>query len=163
MNPTPADALWRPSDLEAVRVALRIPVTPAAIRAIGEAMQQLERHYPDAIPAARGHLDAIDAIDSQLAALTAADLSSAVKVSRKGAAGEPPDTAPMKKLDVIEYDTSLFLEESETEFASGAPSPAAVLQQQRRSHAEALLLALPRLEGWIPQRGGSFSGHLCRG
>jgi hypothetical protein len=69
----------------------------------------------------------------------------------------------MKKLDVIEYDTSLFLEESETEFASGAPSPAAVLQQQRRSHAEAVLLTLPRLEGWIPQRGGNFSGHLCRG
>ena len=156
-------ALWRPSDLEAVRVALHIPVTPASIRAIAEAMQQLERHYPDAIPAARGHLDAIAAIDSQLAALTATDLASPVKVSRKGAAGEPPDTAPMKKLDVIEYDTSLFLEQSETEYASGAPSAASVLQHQRRSHSDALLLVLPRLEGWIPQRGGSFSGHLCRG
>jgi hypothetical protein len=59
---------WRPTDLEAIRRALLIPVTAPALRAINDAMAQLERSYPEAILAAKGSLDAIAVIDTGLAA-----------------------------------------------------------------------------------------------
>ena len=67
-NPTPNANAWRPTDLEAIRRALLIPVTAPALRAINDAMAQLERSYPEAIPAVRASLDAIAVIDAGLAA-----------------------------------------------------------------------------------------------
>jgi hypothetical protein len=66
--PTPQDSpyRWRAADLEAIRVALSIPARLAAIRAINDAMADLEHLYPDAIPIARRELDAIAAIDTEL-------------------------------------------------------------------------------------------------
>ncbi|MCP9819850.1 hypothetical protein KBZ18_10130 [Synechococcus sp. Cruz-9H2] len=154
---------WRASDLEAIRSALLIPVTAPALRAINDAMAGLERSYPDAIPAATDHLDAINAIDLQLGQITATDLSRIRKVRRKGAAGgEPPAALPVKKLDVIEYDTNLLIEEIETEYAD-APSEPDVLRAQRRARAASLLLILPSLCSWIPERPSPFTGTMLRG
>ncbi|MCX5954493.1 MAG: hypothetical protein NTZ40_13605 [Cyanobacteria bacterium] len=52
MSQTPADSpnRWRAADLEAIRVALSIPALMPAIRAINDAMADLEELYPDAIP-----------------------------------------------------------------------------------------------------------------
>lgn len=182
---------WRATDLEALRQALAIAVSPAAIRAINDAMAQLERFYPDAIAAATRSLDAIASIDLQLAALSAADLSVTKKLTRKGAAAgvlspQPQAvsmtpgpvasgsmtpgsvtpgsvTLPIKKLDVIEYDTDLLLEELSTEYATGAPTAAVVLRSQRLGHVNQLLLIFPGLANWLAPRPSAFAGQLLRG
>jgi hypothetical protein len=182
---------WRATDLEALRQALAIAVSPAAIRAINDAMAQLERFYPDAIAAATRSLDAIASIDLQLATLTAADLSVTKKLTRKGAAAgvlspQPQAvsmtpgpvasgsmtpgsmtpgsmTLPIKKLDVIEYDTDLLLEELSTEYATGAPTAAVVLRSQRLGHVNQLLLIFPGLANWLAPRPSAFAGQLLRG
>jgi hypothetical protein len=68
MSQTPNDSpyRWRAADLEAIRVALSIPARLPAIRAINDAMADLEQPYPDAIPTARREIDAIAAIDTEL-------------------------------------------------------------------------------------------------
>jgi len=52
MSQTPTDSpyRWRAVDLEAIRIALSIPALMPAIRAISDAMADLEQLYPDAIP-----------------------------------------------------------------------------------------------------------------
>lgn len=47
-------------------MALSIPAQVAAIRAIHDAIADLEQLHPDAIPTARRELDAITAIDTEL-------------------------------------------------------------------------------------------------
>jgi flagellin-like hook-associated protein FlgL len=58
---------WRAADLEGIRIALSIPARMPAVRAINDAMAQLEEQYPDAIPTARRELDAIATIDTDRA------------------------------------------------------------------------------------------------
>ncbi len=157
---------WRPTDLEAIRQALRIPVSPAAIRAINEAMAELERSYPAAIPAARAHLDAIAAFDHEALAQPSANQPPAApvirKVTRKGAAGAVPEQLPRRKVDVIEYATDLLLEEISTEYATSTPPPPRS-GAMRQLHVDGLLLILPRLECWMPPTRTAFSGPLIRG
>ena len=160
----PDDFRWRATDLEAMRRALRIPVTPGSIRAINDAMAALESHYPDAIPQARAHLDAIALIDNPPPSSGPEPLPQVRKVTRKGAAGPVPDELPRRKLDVVEYATELLLEEVSTEYeiprqVDSSPSPA----RQRASHVRELLLILPALQSWIPQQSDRFSGPLIRG
>lgn len=162
---------WRPSDLEAIRVTLRIPVTPASIAAINEEMAALERTYPDAIPAAKAHLDAIALLDSPATPGPGGPTPAAPvlrKRTRKGAAGPVPAELPRRKLDVIEFATELLMEEVSEEFVIPSdPSAAGLagLAQQRRHHVASLLLILPRLENWIhqPRHRGTFSGQMLRG
>ncbi|MCP9861201.1 MULTISPECIES: hypothetical protein [unclassified Cyanobium] len=162
---------WRPSDLEAIRVTLRIPVSPASIAAINEEMAALERTYPDAIPAAKAHLDAIAVLDTPPASGPGLPTPAAPvlrKRTRKGAAGPVPAELPRSKLDVIEFATELLMEEVSEEFVIPSdPSAAAfaALAHQRRHHVASLLLILPRLENWIhqPRHRGTFSGQMLRG
>lgn len=169
---------WRPSDLEAIRVALGIPVSTAAIRAINDEMAALERSYSDAIPGARAHLDAIALIDNPPQPEPGEPGESGEsgegmppgavikKITRKGAAGPVPEQLPQKKLDVIEYATELLMEEVSTEYAIPEQATAAVAAQparERKRHVDALLLILPRLEAWRPQPRLRFSGDLIRG
>jgi len=152
---------WRPSDLEAIRSALGIPVSAASIGAIGRAMVELERDYPAGIAVAVGNLERIAAIDQQLASAPVAAEQVVIKTSRKGAAGPVPAELPKRKLDVIEFATELLLEEVATEYAlpeSQGPSLAA----QRRQQVEALLLVLPCLRVWQPQTPPRFQGRLER-
>jgi hypothetical protein len=159
---------WRPADLEAIRTALAIPVSPASIRAINDAMAALERSYPDAIPGAQAHLDAIALLDQ--AALAAASGEPPAtpeprirKVTRKGAAGPVPEQLPQRKLDVVEYATELLLEETDTEWSAAGPSAAVVLTRQRNVHIEQLVLLLPRLANWRLTGPDPFQGRLVRG
>jgi len=161
---------WRPGDLEAIRIALAIPVTPASIRAINDQMVALEASYPDAIPAARGHLDAIAALDNPPPPAGPGEQPLAApqirKVTRKGAAVPIPEQLPQKKLDVVEYATELLMEEVSTEYAVAdavAVAPPADPVAVRRRHAEALLLILPGLANWQPQQLLRFSGQMIRG
>jgi hypothetical protein len=162
---------WRPTDLEAIRVTLRIPVSPASIGAINEEMAALERTYPDAIPAAKSHLDAIAMLDSPPSpgpVLPTPAEPVLRKRTRKGAAGPVPAELPRRKLDVIEFATELLMEEVSEEFVIPSdPSATALagLAQQRRHHVASLLLIMPRLENWIhqPRNRGTFSGQLLRG
>jgi hypothetical protein len=172
-NPHANPYAWRPSDLEALRSALRIPVSPASIQAINDAMQALERTYPEVIPTARAHLDAIALLDAQ--PLPSPEQGNGEsqqqprirKVTRKGAAGPLPQELPQKKLDVIEYATELLLEEVSTEYElPPAPAPDAVgaeARRQRQRRVQELLLILPRLSAWIPAQQPRFSGQLIRG
>jgi hypothetical protein len=166
----PTAACWRPTDLEAIRCALAIPVTPAAVQAINDEMAALERHYPDAIPGAKAHLDAIAALDLALAGAAATSSPPAtepvlVKTTRKGAAVPIPDELPTKKLDVIEYATELLLEEVSSEYAlpEAATASSQTLAAQRRSHVRSLLLVLPRLAGWQAPQPTPYQGSLARG
>jgi hypothetical protein len=160
---------WRPTDLEAIRVTLRIPVSPASIAAINEEMAALECTYPDAIPAAKAHLDAIALLDSPSSpGLPTPDEQMLRKHTHKGAAGPVPAELPRSKLDVIEFATELLMEEVSEEFVIPTDPSAAAFAgraQQRRHHVASLLLILPRLEKWIPQqRGpGTSSGQMLRG
>jgi hypothetical protein len=164
---------WRPTDLEAVRSALRIPVSPAAIQAINDAMQALESTYPDVIPAAKAHLDAIALLDSPPTPPSGPGEPEPEqqprirKVTRKGAAGPLPAVLPQKKLDVIEYATELLLEEVSTEYElPPAPAPGATgaqARRQRQRHVQELLLILPGLAAWIPPLMPRFCGQLLRG
>ncbi len=163
--------LWRPSDLEAIRVALTIPVSPAAIRAINDEMAALERHYPEAIAGARAHLDAIALLDQAAMPAATAEPPSPPpprirKVTRKGAAGPVPQELPKRRLDVIEYATELLMEEVSTEYELPPVAPAAAQlggAAQRQRHADALLLVLPRLSNWQQPQRPRFGGQLIRG
>ncbi len=166
MTQTPNPFAWRPTDLEAIRKALWIPVTAASIRVINDEMAALERNYPDAIPCAKASLDAIAVIDQGLACGEAAAEPFVTKVTRKGAAAPvaDPNQLPKRKLDVIEYATELLMEEVSTEYAeptslNGGLSPGA----QRRAHVESLLLVLPNLRNWQAPQPPRFQGSLARG
>ena len=169
-TPTAPANTWRAADLEAIRVALSIPAQMPAIRAINDAMADLEQLYPDAIPTARRELDAIGAIDSELAGLTPQQLQAPIETRRKAMAPDalPEDgSLPVKKADVIEYDTELLREETITRYGEGLSIEGA-LRRQRSGHAQALLLMLPSLGGWSrdPQlsgNGGGFTVALERG
>ena len=161
-TPTAPANIWRSADLEGIRVALSIPTRLPAIRAINDAMADLEQLYPDAIPTARRELDAIAAIDSELAGLGPEQLQAPIETRRKAAIADalPEDgTLPVKKADVIEFDTELLREETVTRFGVGLSIEAA-LRRLRGSHAQALLLMLPTLANWSrdPQLSGSGSG-----
>jgi hypothetical protein len=161
---------WRAADLEGIRVALSIPARLPAIRAINDAMADLEQLYPDAIPTARLELDAIATIDTELAGLGPEQLQAPIETRRKAVSPDalPDDgTLPVKKADVIEFDTELLREETVTRFGVGLSIEQA-LCRQRGSHAQALLLMLPTLASWSrdPQlsgNGGSFTAALERG
>ena len=167
MSQTPTDSpyRWRAADLEGIRVALSIPARLPAIRAINDAMADLEQLYPDVIPTARHELDAIAAIDIELAGLGPEQLQAPIETRRKAVAADalPDDgTLPVKKADVIEYDTELLREETITRFGVGLSIEAA-LRRQRCSHAQALLLMLPTLANWSrdPQLSGSGGGFIA--
>ena len=168
--PTDSPYRWRAADLEGIRIALSIPARLPAIRAINDAMAQLEEQYPDAIPTARRELDAIGAIDTELAGLAPEQLQAPIETRRKAMAANalPEDgTLPIKKADVIEFDTELLREETITRYGSGLSIEQA-LQRQRAGHAQALLLLLPSLAGWsrdqqLSGQGGAFTTALARG
>ena len=158
---TGAASSWRPSDLEAIRAALGIPVSAASIGAIGRAMAELERGYPAGVAVAVGCLERIATIDQQLASTPAAAEPVVIKTSRKGAAGPVPAELPKRKLDVIEFATELLIEEVATEYAlpeNTGPS----LSAQRRQQVEALLLVLPGLRVWQLQAPPRFQGEMER-
>ena len=95
---------WRAADLEGIRVALSIPARLPAIRAINDAMADLEQLYPDAIPTARRELDAIAAIDTELAGLDPEQLQAPIEQRFKAVALDalPDDgSLPVKKVDMI--------------------------------------------------------------
>ena len=166
MTLTPAPYTWRPTDLEAIRRALAIPVTAASIRAINDEMAALERDYPDAIPGAKTSLDAIAAIDAALVGGEAPAEPFVTKITRKGAAVPvaDPNQLPKRKLDVIEYATELLMEEVATEYAIPTTANGGLTSGgRRRSHVENLLLLLPRLRHWQAPRFTPFTGSLARG
>jgi hypothetical protein len=172
MSQTPTDSpyRWRAADLEGIRIALSIPAQMAGIRAINDAMADLEQLYPDAIPTARRELDAIATIDTELAGLTPDQLQAPIETRRKAVSPDalPEDgSLPVKKADVIEFDTELLREETITRYGSGL-SIEQGLRHQRGSHAQALLLMLPTLANWsrdsqLNGGGGSFTASLERG
>jgi hypothetical protein len=163
-QPSPPTCTWRPSDSEALRIALSVPVTSAALAALNREMAQLQTHYPTGVCTAQCHLDAIAELDQQLAALTPADLNAPVRSSRKGVAGGVvPNPLPLSKLAVVEYATELLLEETESEWNPAAPSPAMVLGRQRSQHIGQLALLLPRLQNWRQCNPDPFRGVLQRG
>ena len=45
-QPSPRTCSWRPGDSEALRIALSIPVTSAALAALQREMALLQTHYP---------------------------------------------------------------------------------------------------------------------
>jgi hypothetical protein len=169
-TPTAPANTWRAADLEGIRVALSIPARLPAIRAINDAMANVEQLYPDAIPTARRELDAISAIDSELAGLSPEQLQAPIETRRQAVSPDalPEDgTLPVRKADVIEYDTELLREETITRYGEGLSIEQA-LRRQRSSHAQALLLMLPCLAGWSrdPQLSGQargFTAALQRG
>lgn len=161
---SPPTCSWRPGDSEALRIALSIPVTPAALAALGREMAQLQTHYPTGVCTAQQHLDALAELDQQLAALSPADLNRPIRSSRKGVAGGVvPNPLPLSKLAVVEYATELLLEETESEWDPAAPSPAVVLERQRSQHIGQLALLLPRLQNWRQANPDPFRGSLVRG
>jgi hypothetical protein len=160
---SPPPCSWRPGDSEALRIALSIPVTSAALAALNREMVQLQTHYPTGVCTAQRHLDAIAELDQQLAALTPADLNAPVRSSRKGVVGGVlPNPLPLSKLAVVEYATELLLEETESEWDPSAPSAAMVLNLQRSQHIGQLALLLPRLQNWRQCNPDPFRGVLQR-
>lgn len=161
---SPPTCTWRPGDSEALRVALAIPVTPAALRALEQEMVALQVHYPTGVCSAQKHLDRIAALEQQLLALTAAD-ALPVRVRRKGVVGGVvPEPLPYRKLDVVELATELLVEESESEWSPDRPGPAVVLQRQRQGHGQQLQLLFPRLAlNWSQVGSDPFQGRLERG
>ncbi|MFM9101921.1 MAG: hypothetical protein ACKOPS_11570 [Cyanobium sp.] len=155
---------WRPGDTEALRIALSIPVTAAALAALNREMAQLQTHYPTGVCTAQGHLDAIAALNAQLAALTPAEVNGPVRSRRKGVAGGVvPNPLPLSKLAVVEYATELLLEETDTEWDPSGPSAAVVLGKPRSQHIGQLALLLPRLQNWRQVNPDPFRGSLVRG
>jgi hypothetical protein len=71
-------------------------------------------------------------------------------------------TLPVKKADVIEFDTELLREETITRFGVGLSIEQA-LRRQRGGHSQALLLMLPTLANWSrdPQLSGQGSGFTA--
>lgn len=149
MTPTPLP-VWQPDDLEAIRRALSIPVQLQALEAIAAAMAGLLQTHPGAIPSAQSELAAIALIDQQLADLSPEQLQAPIEVRRNaaiaGAIGADGEL-PVSKADVIEYATDLLREEVVTRFQQPAPLDL-LLQRQRASHGQALLLMLPSLAVW---------------
>jgi hypothetical protein len=163
-QPSPPLCTWRPGDAEALRVALSIPVTAAALAALQREMALLEIHYPTGVCTAQGHLEAIAALDQQLAALTPAELNAPIRSRRKGVTGGVvPKPLPLSKLVVVEYAIELLLEDTETEWNPAGPSPAVVLGRQRAAHIGQLALLLPRLQIWRQCPSDPFQGSLVRG
>lgn len=163
-QPSSPTCSWRPGDAEALRIALSIPVTPAALAALNREMAMLQTHYPTGVCTAQGHLDGITALDQRLAALTPAEVNSPVRSQRKGVAGGAvPNPLPLSKLAVVEYATELLLEETDTEWNPAGPSPAVVLNRQRSQHIGQLALLLPRLQTWRQCNPDPFRGALVRG
>ena len=161
---SPPTCTWLPGDAEALRVALSIPVTSAALAALNREMALLQAHYPTGVCTAQGHLDAIALLDHQLAALTPAQVNRPVRTKRKGVAGGVvPNPLPLSKLAVVEYATELLLEETESEWNPAGPSPAMVLNRQRSQHIGQLALLLPRLQNWRLCNPDPFRGSLVRG
>jgi hypothetical protein len=161
---SPPTCIWHPVDAEALRIALSIPVTSAALAALNREMAQLQTHYPTGVCTAQRHLDAIAALDKQLAALTPAEVNSPVRSKRKGVAGGVvPNPLPLSKLAVVDYATELLLEETESEWNPAGPSPAVVLNRQRSQHIGQLALLLPRLQNWRRCNTDPFQGSLVRG
>jgi hypothetical protein len=169
-SPTDSPYRWRAVDLEAIRIALSIPALLPAVRAISDAMADLEQLYPDAIPTACRELDAVAAIDTELAGLGPEQLQAPIETRRKAVSPDalPEDgTLPVKKADVIEFDTELLREETITRYGEGLSIEAA-LRRQRSGHAKALLLLLPGLESWsrdqrLGNEGGAFTTAMARG
>jgi hypothetical protein len=160
---SPPTCSWRPGDSEALRIAMSIPVTSAALSALQREMAQLQTHYPTGVCTAQSHLEAIAALNEQLAALTPAEFNSPVRSRRKGVAGGVvPNPLPLSKLAVVEYATDLLLEENESEWDPAGPSPAVVLNRQRSQHIGQLALLLPRLQNWRQCNPDSFRGSLVR-
>jgi hypothetical protein len=154
---------WRPSDAEALRIALSIPVSAASLSALNREMALLQTHYPTGVCTAQAHLDSIAALNEQLAVLTPADVNSPVRTKRKGVAGGVvPNPLPLSKLAVVEYATELLLEETESEWNPAGPSPAMVLGRQRSQHIGQLALLLPRLQNWRQCNPDPFRGSLVR-
>ncbi|WP_186696671.1 hypothetical protein [Cyanobium sp. NS01] len=154
---------WRHGDAEALRIALSIPVTSSALAALNREMAQLQTHYPTGVCTAQGHLDAIAALDQQLAALTPAEVNGPVRTKRKGVAGGVvPNPLPLSKLAVVEYATELLLEDTESEWNPAGPSPAVVLGKHRSQHIGQLALLLPRLSNWRVIDADPFQGTLVR-
>jgi hypothetical protein len=161
---SPPTCTWRLGDAESLRIALSIPVTPAALAALHREMAQLQTHYPTGVCTAQGHLDAIATLDQQLAALTPAEVNNPVRTKRKGVAGGVvPNPLPLSKLAVVEYATELLLEETDTEWDPSGPSAAVVLGRQRCQHIDQLALLLPRLQNWRQSNPDPFRGSLVRG
>ena len=161
---SPPTCSWRPGDSEALRIAMSIPVTSAALSALQREMAQLQTHYPTGVCTAQRHLDALAKLDQQLAALTPADLNAPVRSSRKGVAGGGvPNPLPLSKLAVVEYATELLLEETESQWDPNSPSPAVVMNRQRSQHIGQLALLLPRLQNWRQCNPDPFRGSLARG
>jgi hypothetical protein len=155
---------WRPEDAEALRIALSIPVTAAALSALQREMASLEIHYPVGVCTAQGHLDAITALDQQLAVLTPAELNAPIRSRRKGVAGGVvPNPLLLSKLDVVDYATELLLEETETEWSAESPSAGVVLSRQRNAHIQQLVLLLSRFANWRLTNLDPFQGTLVRG
>ena len=161
---SPRTCTWRPGDSEALRIALSIPVTSAGLAALQREMALLQTHYPTGVCTAQSHLDAIAALDQQLAALTPAELNTPIRSSRKGVAGGVvPNPLPLSKLAMVDYATELLLEETESEWNPAGPSPAVVLGKQRSQHIGQLALLLPRLQNWRQCNPDPFRGSLVRG
>ena len=161
---SPPTCTWRPGDAEALRIALSIPVTSAALAALHREMALLQTHYPTGVCTAQSHLDAIAALDQHLALLTPAEVNSPVRSRRKGVAGGVvPNPLPLSKLAVVEYATELLLEDTESEWNPAGPSPAVVLGKQRSQHIGQLALLLPRLQNWRQCNPDPFRGALVRG
>lgn len=161
--PPRAACPWRPDDTEALRIALSLPVTAAALAALLREMAALQQHYPSGVLTAQRHLDAIAALDGQLQGLSPAELNRPIRSRRKGVAGGAvPNPLPMRRLDVVEYATELLLEESDVEWDPAAPSVAAVLSSRRSGHVAQLALLLPRLESWRQGMSDPFRGTLVR-
>ena len=161
---SPPTCSWRPGDAEALRIALSIPVTSAALAALHREMAQLQTHYPTGVCTSQSHLDVIAALDQQLAALTPAEVNTPVRAKRKGVAGGVvPNPLPLSKLAVVEYATELLLEETDTEWNPAGPSPAVVLNRGSSQHIGQLALLLPRLQNWRQCNPDPFRGSLVRG
>jgi len=159
----PPSCTWRPADSEALRVALSLPVSAAALAALHREMAGLQLNYPTGVCTAQRHLDAIAALDGQLQALTPAELNRPIRSRLKGVAGGVvPNPLPLRRLDVVEFATELLLEESDTEWDPAAPSVAAVLSSRRSGHVAQLVLLLPRLENWRQRGADPFRGTLVR-
>ncbi|QPN70734.1 hypothetical protein [Synechococcus sp. CBW1108] len=161
---SPPICSWRPGDTEALRIALSISVTSAALAALNREMAMLQTHYPTGVCTAQSHLNAIAGLDQQLAVLTPAEVNSPVRSSRKGVAGGVvPNPLPLSKLAVVDYATELLLEETESEWNPEGPSPALVLNRHRSQHIGQLALLLPRLQNWRQCNPDPFQGSLVRG
>ncbi|MFN6343390.1 MAG: hypothetical protein ACK4V5_02280 [Cyanobium sp.] len=132
--------------------------------ALNREMAQLQTHYPTGVCTAQRHLDAIAALDQQLAVLSPAEVNSPVRSRRKGVAGGVvPNPLPLSKLAVVEYATELLLEDTDTEWDPSGPSAAVVLGRQRSQHIGQLALLLPRLQTWRQCNPDPFRGSLVRG